>query len=311
MSSLRELRERINTVASTAKITGAIKMIASAKFHRYEQRLSQAAPYHEAVKQILTHLHASESEGSLQSEFMSERKVRYIAIVALGSDGGLCGAYNINICKSLKAATDQLQHDGITIDLYPIGKKFRHVIQSAKLQGVNIIADSDIKAETDTGHINRLLATLQERFVNHEVDKVELMYMHHLSATRQTFLRQSLFPVEFNNDGNDGIDSNNSNNGINGNKGNEGNDCINPFCILEPDANKILNNVLPMYAASMMHNAFMENLTCTYATRIIAMETANDNATKLNDELTLELNKLRQEEITTQLLDIQGGQTGD
>ena len=304
MSSLRELRERINTVASTAKITGAIKMIASAKFHRYEQRLSQAAPYHEAVKQILTHLYASEGEGSLQSEFMSERKVRHIAIVALGSDGGLCGAYNINICKSLKAATDQLQHDGITIDLYPIGKKFRHVIQSAKLQGVNIIADSDIKAETDTEHINRLLATLQERFMSHEVDKVELMYMHHHSATRQTFLRQSLFPVEFDSDGNDGNNSSNSNNSINGKT-----DCIDPFCILEPDANKILNNVLPMYAASMMHNAFMENLTCTYATRIIAMETANDNATKLNDELTLEFNKLRQEEITTQLLDIQGGQT--
>jgi F-type H+-transporting ATPase subunit gamma len=299
MSSLRELRERINTVASTAKITGAIKMIASAKFHRYEQKLSQAAPYHEAVKQILTHLYASEGEGSLQSEFMSEREVRHIAIVALGSDGGLCGAYNINICKSLKAATDQLQHDGITIDLYPIGKKFRHVIQSAKLQGVNIIADPDIKAETDAQHINRLLATLQERFVHHEVDKVELMYMHHHSATRQTFLRQSLFPVEFDSDGNDGNNSSNS-------KAND----IDPFCILEPDANKILNNVLPMYAASMMHNAFMENLTCTYAIRIIAMETANDNATKLNDELTLEFNKLRQEEITTQLLDIQGGQTG-
>lgn len=293
MSSLRELRERINTVASTAKITGAIKMIASAKVRGYERKVKQSEPFHDAVKRILTRLYSSDEGGNLQSVFMSGTEGKHIAVVALGSDGGLCGAYNINICKQLKEQTIQMRRDGATIDLYPIGNKFRRVVESAKLHGVNIITDIDIKAEADAEHIDDFLDMLKRKFVNHEVDRVELMYMHFVSTARQTFCRQALFPVEFKEEG----------------KGNE-EVKANQLCILEPDAGKILDNVLPLYASSRMYNAFLENATSTYAVRVLAMETASENATRLNDELTLEYNKMRQEEITTELLDIQGGQTG-
>ncbi len=293
MSSLRELRERINTVASTAKITGAIKMIASAKVRGYERKVKQSEPFHDAVKRILTRLYSSDEGGNLQSVFMSGTEGKHIAVVALGSDGGLCGAYNINICKQLKEQTIQMRRDGATIDLYPIGNKFRRVVESAKLQGVNIITDIDIKAEADAERIDGFLDMLKRKFISHEVDRVELMYMHFVSTTRQTFCRQTLFPVEIGQD-------------VKGNGGGK----TNQPCILEPDAGKILDNVLPLYASSRMYNAFLENATSTYAVRVLAMETASENATRLNEELTLEYNKMRQEEITTELLDIQGGQTG-
>ena len=297
MSSLRELRERINTVASTAKITGAIKMIASAKVRGYERKLKQSEPFHDEVKRILALLHSSDGGSNLQSVFMSETGGRHVAVVALGSDGGLCGAYNINICRQLKEQTEQMKKEGAVIDLYPVGNKFRRVVESAKLQDVNIVTDFGMKAEADAESIDGLLDMLKKKFLSHEVDRVELMYMHFVNMTRQTFRRQTLFPVDF------GQDSE-------GNKEENGKARTNRPCILEPDAGSILDNVLPLYASSRMYNAFMENATSTYAVRVLAMETASGNASRLNDELVLEYNKIRQEEITTELLDIQGGQTG-
>ncbi len=292
MSSLRELRERINTVASTAKMTGAIKMIASAKMRGYERKLKESGPYHNAVRHILALLHSSDGADRLQSVFMSRSEGKHVAVVALGSDGGLCGAYNINICKQLREHTERMTRDGFTVDLYPIGIKFRRVVESAKLKDVNIITDTDIKAAADDVQIDGLLDLLKRKFVSHEVDRVELMYMHFASMTRQTFCHQTLFPVDFGLDGDTDTDNRS-----------------NQPCILEPDAGRILDNVLPMYASSRMYNAFLENATSTYAVRVLAMETASENATRLNDDLILEYNKIRQEEITTELLDIQGGQT--
>ncbi len=289
MSTQRELKRRINTVASTAKITGAIRMIASAKVHKTEVLLNQSEPYHEAIRQILTHLYATDNGTSLQSEFLTKRPVKRLALVVLGSDGGLCGAYNINIIKEAAEIAKALKAENVEVDLYPVGNKLRHVVATAKLHDVNVISSPALKAETSAEQIISLSKLLKERFAQHEVDKVQLLFMHYKSMAHQTLCQQTLFPMEPIQT--DGVKDN-----------------IDPLCIMEPDAADILNNILPMYATSMMIRAFRENAASTYAARMIAMQTANENATKLNDELVLEYNKLRQEGITTELLDIQGGQ---
>lgn len=291
MSNQRELKRRINTVASTAKITGAIRMITSAKVHKTEVELSHSEPYHDAIRQILTHLYATDNGNRLQSEFLTKRPVKRLALVVFGSDGGLCGAYNINILKETEKIITTLEAEHVETDIYPVGNKLRHIFKTAKLQGVNILPHPELKAEASAEQIISFSKLLRDRFAQHEVDKVLLLFMHYKSMAHQTLCQQTLFPMEplQTNDATDNID---------------------PLCIMEPNAADILNNILPMYATSMTVRAFKENAASTYAARMIAMQTANENASKLNDELILEYNKIRQEGITTELLDIQGGQIG-
>ncbi len=288
MSTLRELKGRISTVSSTAKITGAIKMISSAKMHKLEIRLNQLRPYHDIIDHTMSHLMTTDC--TLSSSFMEERTVKRIALVVFGSDTGLCGAYNVNICKGLIKLLNELHSNNTEVDIYPVGIKFRRVLQSFKLKDINISNDFVVKAESDLTQISNLLTTLENSFITHKIDSVELFYMHYQSIAHQNLQIEKLLPVNLKNFTKAGKYNNSE------------------PCILEPDPNEILDVILPMYVKSIMQDAFVENQTSAHAVRVLAMQMANDNASKLHDELQLEYNKIRQEGITKELLDIQGGQ---
>ncbi len=287
MSTLRELKGRIGSVASSEKITGAMKMISSAKMHKAVQALSRVVPFRNQLQTIMGNLLSTDAE--YDSELTEVRDVKAIALVVLGSDDGLCGAYNINIFKQLLARVNELREKNaaLRITIYPIGKKMAKAVSKLKVGGVDI-CQLNVTTKSDLTAIRSVTESLKADFLAHKVDCVEIVSMHYLSAGKQVLRRQQLLPVSPEAFGN----VNNSNR---------------PY-IFEPDVNKIYNTILPLYIISVMQEIFIQNTASEQAARVMAMQSANDNAVKLLDSLKLEFNKLRQQSITTELLDILGGQ---
>ena len=294
MATLRELKTRISSVASSEKITGAMKMISSAKVHKNEMALRKLLPFKDQIKSIMGHILSSDSV--FESPLIEDREVRKIGIVIFGSDDGLCGAYNMNIFKHLLIELNALKQKygaNVKVVIIPVGKKIARAVTilEDKNTEVKIVDGVNSKMEGDT--VNGFTDSLRSGFLDGEFDLVKVVYMKFFSISRQKPTVDTLFPVS-----QEALLADAA--------GEEGND--NQMYIFEPNPNRIFNEVLPMFVISTMQEITIENRASEQAARVMAMQAANDNAKKLNDELKLEYNKLRQQSITTELLDIIGGQ---
>lgn len=294
MSTLRELKGRIGSVASTGKITGAMKMISSAKMHKYEQALKRLVPFRSQVQSIIGHLLAA--EGEYTSPLIETREVKKIAYLVYGSDDGLCGAYNHNIYKGLLEYIEEGRNRygaDVEINVLPVGKKMAKATARLLGSGVKVTPVTEIHTRSTQREVADFTETLKNKFFAKDYDLVEVVYMHYQSVSRQRLTKEQLLPVSYEalvaGSGND--DSNK-----------------NAPCLFEPDANEIFNSVLPLHILAMMQAQFTENNASEQAARVMAMQSASDNAKNLLEGLQLEYNKLRQQGITTELLDIVGGQ---
>ncbi|MCM1020903.1 MAG: ATP synthase F1 subunit gamma [Muribaculum sp.] len=291
MATLRELKGRITSVNSTEKITSAMKMISSAKMHKAEQSLRKLLPFRAQIQTIMGNLLST--DGEFSSPLIEERLVEKVAIVVLGSDDGLCGAYNINVFKGLLLAINQLRQkygEGIEIHLYPVGQKMLKAVRKLAAGKIILACDKLISAKSTPAQVKELTTTLTEAFTNGQFDKLDVLYMSYKSVSRQVLTREPLLPVS----PRTLVD-------------NEVKQLCRP-CIFEPDANTIFTSVLPLFVRAFMQETFTQNAASEQAARVMAMQTAADNARKLLDDLQLEYNKLRQQAITSELLDILGGQ---
>ena len=293
MSTLRELKTRIGSVSSSEKITGAMKMISSAKVHKYEQALKRLLPFKTQIKSIMGHLLNTDSEYS--SPLLEQRaEVKKIGVIIYGSDDGLCGAYNINIFKHLIITLADLRNkygEQVHFVLFPVGKKMARPVAKIAADDVEVIVPEGIDSKMEGKTVNDFTLGMQKRFTDGELDEIHVVYMNFISMSRQRVKSETLFPV--------------SAAALNESADMAG---ANKLYIFEPDPNRIFNEVLPMFVLSTMQEITIENRASEQAARIMAMQSANDNAKKLLDELRLEFNKLRQQSITTELLDILGGQ---
>lgn len=293
MSTLRELKTRIGSVSSSEKITGAMKMISSAKVHKYEQALKRLLPFKTQIKSIMGHLLNTDSEYS--SPLLEQRaEVKKIGVIIYGSDDGLCGAYNINIFKHLIITLADLRNkygEQVHFVLFPVGKKMARPVAKIAADDVEVIVPEGVDSKMEGKTVNDFTLGMQKRFTDGELDEIHVVYMNFISMSRQRVKSETLFPV--------------SAAALNESADMTG---ANKLYIFEPDPNRIFNEVLPMFVLSTMQEITIENRASEQAARIMAMQSANDNAKKLLDELRLEFNKLRQQSITTELLDILGGQ---
>ena len=294
MATLKALRIRIGSVSSSEKITGAMKMISSAKVHKNEMELKRLLPFRNQVDSIMAHLLATGLE--FDSPLITKREVKRAAVVVFGSDDGLCGAYNINIFKFLltqiRAIRDE--HRDVELTVIPVGKKIANAAKKLDLAWVKVEmpgegVDSKMSAQT----VNDFTNGLMEKFKEGTYDLVSTVYMRFLSMSKQRPLIETLFPVSPEISDGAGHDKKDDN----------------KLYLFEPDPDSIFNEVLPMFVLSTMQEITIENRASEQAARVMAMQSANDNAKKLLEELQLEYNKLRQQAITTELLDILGGQT--
>lgn len=292
MATLRELKTRIGSVASSEKITGAMKMISSAKVHKNEQALRRLLPFKDQIKSIMGHILASDA--TFSSPLIEERIPEKIAIVVFGSDDGLCGAYNINIFKQVLLHLNSLKEEfNPQITIIPVGKKIGKAADRIAGGNVKVERFKGVDSKMQGSAVDDFTGKLQERFLSGEYDRVEVIYMSFKSMSRQVLNTERLFPV-------DQTAVSNEASTVSADE--------NKLYIFEPDPNRIFNEVLPMFVLSTMQEITIENRASEQAARVMAMQSANDNAKKLLEELQLEFNKLRQQNITTELLDILGGQ---
>lgn len=291
MATLRELKGRIGSVASSEKITGAMKMISSAKMHKAELALRRLLPFRNQVELIIGNLLSADAEFS--SSLIESRPVSRIGIVVFGSDDGLCGAYNMNIFKLLLQQIEQYRTTfgaGVDITVYPVGAKIAKAVGKIEMDTLHVAYADGVNSKTTGDGVKIFVETLENEFITGALDRVDVLYMNFKSVSRQRPKCEQLIPV---------VKETFSANGVKSS--------CRPY-IFEPDANTIFNKVLPMFLVAVMQDVFTENRASEQAARVMAMQSANDNAKKLLEELQLEYNKLRQQSITTELLDILGGQ---
>lgn len=281
-------------MASSEKITGAMKMISSAKMHKAEGALRRLQPYRSTIETIIANLLSADVP--FTSPLVEERPLQRVTLVVLGSDDGLCGAYNVNLAKFVETHIDQLfaNHGAdITIDIVAVGKKMAKACQRLARANVYVIESTEVNSKSEGDQVKSFEANLRNQFLNGDTDCVEILYMHFRSAGKQVATADKFLPLSPANFSTDKATA-----------------TARPY-LFEPNAADIFAGVLPMYLLSMAQEVFIENRASEQAARVMAMQSANENAKKLLDQLRLEYNKLRQQSITTELLDIVGGQVRD
>ncbi|MCM1309600.1 MAG: ATP synthase F1 subunit gamma [Bacteroides sp.] len=292
MATLRDLKGRIGSVSSSEKITGAMKMISSAKMSKATREIKRLLPYRQQLESIIGNLLSADVEFS--SPLTEERAVKHLTILVWGSDDGLCGAYNVNIFKQLLEHINSLrEHYGrdVEIELIAIGQKMYRAASKLAGDGIAVSpAPEGVDSKSDADAVKRFTTEIECRFTSGATDKVDIVYMHFISAGRQRLAAEQLLPVQPNTQGPTPSAQTPG------------------MYILEPDAQSIFSTALPLMLLSTMQEVFCENRASEQAARVMAMQAANDNATKLLEQLRLEYNKLRQQSITAELLDILGGQ---
>lgn len=289
MATMRELKERIHSVHSSQKITGAMKMISSARLRKAESKLSHSKPYSENLWKIYGHIMASGCD--IESPLTQVRKTQRVAVVVFASNDGLCGGFNIGLYKELVEIVREYREKGVKeISVYPVGKKIMYDvgrIAGIRVEDVNFLFEGKDYPLATQKLADKLIAC----FLTGEIDRVDIIYAHYKSIGVQIVSSQRFLPVKADKTLPD-----------------ERNE-KNPWYIYEPDCAVILQTLYPLILHSLMYRTFLENRTSEQAARILAMQMANDNANKLLGNLQLEYNKLRQQGITSELLDIAGGTT--
>lgn len=297
MATLRELKGRIGSVASSEKITGAMKMISSAKMHKAEAALRRLKPYRSTIEGIISNLLGADAP--FTSPLAAARPLQHVTIVVLGSDDGLCGAYNVNIVKFLEEQIHSLRAthgENLAVTVVPVGRK---MVKATARLGTSVTiapADTGVDSKSDGTAVKSFEHSLRDAFLHGDTDAVDIVYMNYHSAGRQVAVIDRLLPL--------------TPEAFATGSATETRAQSRPY-IYEPDARHIFESALPMYLMAMVQEIFVENRASEQAARVMAMQAANDNARKLLDQLRLEYNKLRQQSITTELLDIVGGQVRD
>ena len=294
MATLRELKTRIGSVSSSEKITGAMKMISSAKVHKFEQSLRQLLPYKNQIQSIMGHI--LESGESFNTPLIENREVKTICLVAYGSDDGLCGAYNMNVFKHTLSVINEMRDkygNGTKFVIYPVGRKIAKAVAKLQDGDISVVRVAGVDSKMDGAAVNAFTMKLQEGFLNHDFDMVYSVYTNFISMARQRLKYEQMLPVD---------------SAAIAQEATKPVKDENKMYIFEPGADSIFRQVLPMFVLSAMQEITLENRASEQAARVMAMQSANDNARKLLEELQLEYNKLRQQSITTELLDILGGQ---
>ena len=321
MPSLKEIKGRIASVNSTRKITSAMKMVASSKLHHAQVAIQNMLPYETLLEHILKSFLAAEAEA--QSIYDQERPVKRAALVVISSNSSLCGGFNANVIKMMQQTVNAYveKFGADNVEVYPIGRK---VTEKATKLGYNVKTIDEASNMVDHPSVAPcidLAMTLGKRFEKGEIDKVELIYHHFKSAGSQILTRKTFLPIDIETELERDHERDLTTNVVTKKaqdylkkrgerkeeKDEEETKPLNDNFIVEPDMDSVLALLIPKLAHLMLYTALLDSVASEHAARMVAMQTATDNADELLRQLNLQYNKSRQQAITSELLDIVGG----
>ena len=295
-----------------------MKMVASSKLHHAQVQIERMLPYESMLEHILKAFLASEADADTIYE--KERPVKKVALVVFASNSSLCGGFNSNVIKLMQQALSEYEYLGKdNIVIYPIGRKVAEKV--AKL-GYRSAGDFTALADKPNSPDCITIATeLGMLFRTGELDKVELIYHHFKSAGSQILIRKTMLPIDVESqldedherDLTSTITTKKAQEYLKKHKrsSSEREDeevkPLNDNFIVEPDMDTVLGVLVPKLFHLSLYTALLDSNASEHAARMVAMQTATDNADELLRELNLQYNKSRQQAITSELLDIVGG----
>ena len=288
MAGLQDIRRRIRSVKNTQQVTKAMKMISAVKLRKSQERLVAMRPYAAKLQDMAISVVSAVQGGgdadfgAIATAFTSVRPERTIRVVAVASDKGLCGGFNANILKKLQAFVRSKEGVKVTVDA--VGKRAndwarKHGVKPASehvgvpLPGLDRVAQS-------------LADEAAAQYAKGEIDALYIVYNHFHSAMSQEPTVLRVFPVEL-----PPADAR-------------------PFQVaplLEPDANAILESLLPRYLEVTLLRGLLESSASEHGARMASMDKASNNAGEMISKLTLTMNKIRQAAITNQIIEIVSG----
>jgi F-type H+-transporting ATPase subunit gamma len=296
-----------------------MKMVASSKLHHAQVAIQNMLPYETMLEHILKSFLAAEAEA--HTIFDQERPIKRAALVVFTSNSSLCGGFNANTIKMMNQAVDDYAKEigRENVEIYPIGRK---VFEKAKKMGLNV--QGEFSALADKPNVQDCINIAMElgtKFAEGEIDKVELIYHHFKSAGSQVLTRKTFLPIDIESelkadherDLTSVIATKESQEYLKkrGERETEKKmDDVKPLndnFIVEPDMDTVLSQLIPKFAHLMLYTALLDSNASEHAARMVAMQTATDNADELLRELNLQYNKSRQQAITNELLDSVGG----
>ena len=284
--NLKEVRNRIKSVANTQQITKAMKMVSAAKLRRATERIVQMRPYSNKLNEILSNIVAG-GASDINSELVKEREAKKIIIVVVTSDRGLCGGFNSNIIKLAKKtiAENYAEQNKLgNVQIMAIGKKANDAFKRSG----NINADfttmfSNLTFE-NSANVSQYL---MNAYMNKEVDVIEIIYGQFKNAATQFFTREAFLPVAK----------------PTGNASSKKTIDV----IYEPGKEEIVEYLIPKILKTQFFKVLLDSNASEHGARMTAMDKASDNANEIMKELKISYNRARQAAITTELTEIVSG----
>lgn len=319
MASLKEIKTRIASVNGTRKITSAMKMVASSKLHHAQVAIQNMLPYENSLEYILKAFLVStpEARGAFNEP---HREIRRVALVVYSSNSSLCGGFNANVLRMMEQAIAEYRRQGVSeITVYPIGRKVEERI--AKLGIPSGGSFLDLAEKPNAAACAQIASELTGKYSRGEVDRVELIYHHFKSAGSQILTRSTFLPIDLSPEAIGALNDRDLTSNVATAKAQEylrkkneqrqrREEEVNPLnddFIVEPDLETVLRALVPKLLNLMVFTALLDSNASEHAARMVAMQTATDNADELLKDLSLQYNKSRQAAITSELLDIVGG----
>jgi F-type H+-transporting ATPase subunit gamma len=288
MPSTKEIRVKIKSVQSTRKITKAMEMVAASKMRRAQERMRQARPYGDRIRNIVAHL--AQANPEYKHPFVLRRnEVRNVGVILVSTDKGLCGGLNTNIQRALLQQVKQWEASGVKFQATAIGNK-----GFGFLQRLNANVVSHIVQLGDRPHMERLIGPVKlqlDAYAGGNLDALYLAYTRFINTMKQEPVIEQLLPLSAERFA----------------QSEEEKRAYAWDYIYEPDAQRVIDELMTRYVEALIYQSVTENMASEQSARMVAMKAASDNAKKIIEELQLVYNKTRQAGITKEISEIVGG----
>ncbi len=284
MSGLKQIRNRIGSVKNTAQITQAMKMVATAKLRKAQQRILNLRPY---AENILTVMADVATTCNINHPLLKQKKkLDHILLVVLTSDRGLCGGFNNNICRYAESFYSS-HKDQQKMDFFFIGKKAKNYF---KFRGMESKYDMfNLDKEVSYLLAAKVARQLMNSFTEGQHEGIYFIYNHFQSAVSQKVMEEVFLPIDL---------SKSSLQNVSG---------FSKDLLFETSPQELLEELIIKHFTVQVYRCMCESVAAEYGARMSAMENATKNAKEIISKLTLTFNKLRQSAITTELIEVSSG----
>ncbi|MEH2380217.1 MAG: F0F1 ATP synthase subunit gamma [Nostoc sp.] len=310
MANLKAIRDRIQSVKNTKKITEAMRLVAAARVRRAQEQVLATRPFADRLAQVLYGLQSRLRFEEANLPLLKKREVKSVGLLVISGDRGLCGGYNNNVIRRAENRAKEIKAEGIDYTFVIVGRKATQYFQRRD-QPIDATY-SGLEQIPTAPEANQIADQLLSLFLSEKVDRIELIYTRFLSLVSSRPVVQTLLPLDP--QGLEAADDEIFRLTTRGGKFEVEREKVTkqvralaPDMIFEQDPVQILDSLLPLYLSNQLLRALQESAASELAARMTAMSNASENAGELINTLTLSYNKARQAAITQELLEVVGG----